>query len=147
MHGHERLRLSPRLESVRAGRHFVQRTLTGWDLDELVDVATLLTSEAVTNAVVHAETPVLLDVYTRDDLVIEVSDHDTTAVLPPVAAAGLESLLEEPDLDAENGRGLMLIATLADRWGIVPRAEGKTVWFALDLGAAGNGSAGPQPAG
>jgi anti-sigma regulatory factor (Ser/Thr protein kinase) len=140
VHGHDRLRLSPHVESVRAGRHFVQQTLARWHLEDLVDVATLLTSEAVTNAVIHAATPVLLDVYTREQLVIEVSDHDTTAVLPPVAAAGLESLLEEPDLDAENGRGLMLIATLADRWGIVPSPEGKTVWFALDLTPGSDGT-------
>jgi anti-sigma regulatory factor (Ser/Thr protein kinase) len=140
VHGHDRLTLSPHVESVRVGRHFVQRTLARWHLEDLVDVATLLTSEAVTNAVVHAATQVLLDVYSRDQLVIEVSDHDTTAVLPPVAAAGLESLMEEPDLDAENGRGLMLIATLADRWGIVPTPEGKTVWFALDLGSRTNGT-------
>jgi Histidine kinase-like ATPase domain len=79
-------------------------------------------------------------VYTRDELVIEVTDEDTTAVLSPVAAAGLESLMEEPDLDAENGRGLMLIATLADRWGIVPTPVGKTVWFALDLDSGQGGA-------
>src|SRR5919112_2859697 len=94
--GNDRLRLSPHVESVRAGRHFVQRTLARWHLEDLVDVATLLTSEAVTNAVVHAATPVLLDVYTREQLVIEVSDHDTTAVLPPVAAGGIASLPGAP---------------------------------------------------
>jgi anti-sigma regulatory factor (Ser/Thr protein kinase) len=140
VHGHDRVTLPPDVASVRTGRHFVQQTLDRWHLERLADVATLLTSEAVTNAVVHAATAVQLDVYTRDELVIEVTDEDTTAVLSPVAAAGLESLMEEPDLDAENGRGLMLIATLADRWGIVPTSVGKTVWFALDLDSGQGGA-------
>jgi hypothetical protein len=54
-------------------------------------------------------------------------------VLDPITAFGLQTLLAEPDLDADSGWGLMIIATLADRWGIDPAPPGKTVWFTLSL--------------
>lgn len=130
---HEHLVLSPAPESVGTGRHLVQRLLPQWGLEDLVDVAALLVSEALSNAVIHAGTTVTLDVYTDERLVIEVRDTDPTAVLTPVAAAGLAALMREPDLTAESGRGLLLIANLADRWGIEQEVAGKTVWFSLDL--------------
>src|SRR3954454_21752053 len=80
VHGHDRLRLAPHVESVRAGRHFVQQTRGRSNLEELVDVAMLLPSEAVTNAAIHAATPVLLDMYASEQLVLELRDHDATAV-------------------------------------------------------------------
>lgn len=130
---HEHLALDPEPASVRSGRHFLQRHLERWDLGELVDTAALLASEALTNAVVHAQTPLVLEVYTDGALTIEVIDQDSTTVLTPVATLGLESLLDEPDIEATNGRGLALIAALADDWGIREELGGKTVWFTFPL--------------
>jgi anti-sigma regulatory factor (Ser/Thr protein kinase) len=127
--------LPPALDSVGTGRRFVQRLLTQWHLDHLVDVAVLLASEALTNAVVHAATAVRLEVRRGRKLEVRVTDFSPDPVLSPVAALGLQSLLDEPDLEAEGGRGLMMIATLAESWGVAPAAAGKTVWFAWTLPA------------
>lgn len=125
------LTLTPTALSVRRGRHLVMDTLPGCGFDELIDVAALLVSEALTNAVVHANTEVELTICCSHRLLICVRDHDATTVLTPVAAAGLQSLLTTPDLDAESGRGLALIATLSDEWGIWRSGDGKLLWFTL----------------
>lgn len=130
---HEHLTLAAEASSVRRGRHFLQRHLSRWDLDDLIDTAALLASEALTNAVLHARTPLVLEIYTDGSLMVEVIDQDMTPVLTPVAALGLESLLEDPDVEAVNGRGLALIAALAETWGIREENDGKTVWFSFPL--------------
>ena len=135
---HQHLALSCEPASVRIGRRFLHDVLDDCVPTEVAETAVLLGSEALTNAVVHARTPLVLECYSDEDLgelVVEVSDLDESAVLSPVAAAGLRSLMVTPDLDAEGGRGLMLIATLADRWGISRTSSGKVVWFAFRLDA------------
>ena len=137
----ERRELPPAPGSVRAGRHFVGEVLTRWGLDSQFDTATLLASEVAANAVVHAVTPFIVDVSVNVDhheLVVAVTDFDARPMLSPIESLGLSSLLVEPDLEAESGRGLMMVATLADRWGIEPAATGKTVWFSLLLNSAGH---------
>jgi anti-sigma regulatory factor (Ser/Thr protein kinase) len=127
--------LPPALSSVGTGRRFVQRLLTQWHLDHLADVAVLLASEALTNAVVHAATAVRLEVRQDRELEVRVTDYSSAPVLSPVSALGLQSLMTDPDLEAESGRGLMLIASLAERWGVTPQDAGKTVWFSWTLSA------------
>ena len=130
----EELALSARPESVGLGRHFLRRTLKRWHLpDDTIESAILLLSEALTNAVLHASPPVSLVVRSDGDLRVEVHDGDPTPALTSVETAGLESLIRSPDLEAENGRGLAMIALLATRWGIDAERDGKTVWFALDV--------------
>ena len=120
---------------------------TRWHLEDQRGTATLLTSEVVANAVVHAATTltvqVTLDLDHRE-VVVAVTDLSPRPVLPPVAALGLRLLLLEPDLEAESGRGLMILATLADRWGIEPAEPGKTVWFSLSLAPVQAARAGPR---
>ena len=109
------------VESVGAARAFVADRLDTWKLGELSDAAVLLTSEIVTNAVLHARTPYRLTVeYTNPELVVEVADtcHD----LPrPI----------EPHAEAERGRGLWLVDQLSERWGTALLPEGKVLWFVL----------------
>ena len=126
----------PTAGSVRAGRDFVRQALSAWGLEGQLDTTILLASETVANAVVHAATPFIVDVFVTDDrreFVVAVTDFCDRPVLSPIAALGLRSLLDDPDLDAESGRGLVIVATLADRWGIDPCEQGKTVWFSLPL--------------
>jgi anti-sigma regulatory factor (Ser/Thr protein kinase) len=140
MEARERRVLAPAVASVPAGRHFVAEVLSRWHLDGQLDTATLLASEVMANAVVHAGTTCIVDVSVdpedRRELVVAVTDFGSKPVLSPIAAFGLRLLLEEPDLDAESGRGLMIVASLADRWGIDPAPQGNTVWFALSLSPA-----------
>ncbi|MGP4002396.1 SpoIIE family protein phosphatase [Streptomyces sp. 8N706] len=111
--------------------------------DRLVEDATLLASELVTNAVVHAGTDVELVcrlVETAgpegadpvpEALVVEVSDRHPAR---PVRG--------EPHPTGEYGRGLHLVSTLAEAWGVSYRRGFKTVWFRI----AATDSVAPDPA-
>lgn len=97
------------------------QTLRGWGLVDLVDAAVLLTSEVVTNAVLHARTAVTLTIEREDDAVrVGVSDRS------PVTPA-----MRNHSETATTGRGLHLIENLASSWSVEGDANGKTVWFRL----------------
>jgi anti-sigma regulatory factor (Ser/Thr protein kinase) len=104
-------------------RRYLASKATAWPA-ELLDVVTLLTSELVTNAVVHGCGPVELRVSDDGDRIkVEVSDGNPD----PLSRAG-----GPPDAN-QGGRGLLIVDSLADRWGYRPRRTppGKTVWFEL----------------
>lgn len=106
-------------------RRSVTRVLEAVD-PELVDVAVLLVSELVGNATVHGEDPVATAVsYGAGVLRVEVSD----------GGPAFAPQCEMPGSDAESGRGLALVESLASRWGLVERGDGrpgKTLWFEID---------------
>ena len=113
--------LTAQLAAPAQARSVVRRLLKLWDGGEPAEIAELLTSELVTNAVVHATTEILLRVEANPSLVrVEVSD----------AGAGLPAI-RTPDV---GGYGLRIVDRLASRWGVDPAgANGKVVWFELDL--------------
>ncbi|MGP4114204.1 SpoIIE family protein phosphatase [Streptomyces sp. 4N509B] len=127
--------------SVATARGFVRDTLQGWGLAELIEDAVVLTSELVTNAVVHAGTAAEVRCL-RDErgIRIEVIDRHPERQLPLAEVAR-----GQPDLSSEGGRGLMLCAALASRWGVDYTATEKCVWFRLDQQTlpVGTRSAGP----
>lgn len=132
----------PQGRSVAAARAFVRDTLQGWGFADIIDDAVVLTSELVTNAVVHAGTRAeVLCLRTEDGVRVEVADRYPERELP------LHLPGERPyaDPDRENGRGLMLCAALATRWGVEYTAAHKHVWFRLDMPdrPVGTRSAGP----
>ncbi|MCZ7416174.1 SpoIIE family protein phosphatase [Streptomyces sp. WMMC897] len=115
--------------SVAAARGFVRDTLQGWGLADIVDDAVVLTSELVTNAVVHAGTSAEVVCLREDDGVrIEVVDRYPEREVPIRDAT--QAL---PGPDREGGRGLLLCAALATRWGVDYTASDKRVWFRLAL--------------
>ncbi|WP_455680351.1 SpoIIE family protein phosphatase [Streptomyces halstedii] len=115
--------------SVATARAFVRDTLQGWGYTDVVDDAVVLTSELVTNAVVHAGTAAdVLCLRTEDGVRVEVSDHYPEREIP-LQSSGLD--FGSPD--REGGRGLLLCAALASRWGVEYTPEHKHVWFQLDL--------------
>lgn len=127
--------------SVATARGFVRDTLQGWGLAEIVDDAVVLTSELVTNAVVHAGTSAEVRCLRADDGVrIEVADRHPERELPVQDAS---HSFGNPD--REGGRGLLLCAALATRWGVDYSASDKRVWFRLSLPdrPVGTRSAGP----
>ncbi|MFD8142131.1 SpoIIE family protein phosphatase [Streptomyces sp. NPDC059708] len=133
---------TPQGRSVAAARAFVRDTLQGWGFADIVDDAVVLTSELVTNAVVHAGTQAeVLCLRAEGGVRVEVADRYPERELP------LRHPDERPyaDPDRESGRGLMLCAALATRWGVEYTTTHKHVWFRLDLPdrPVGTRSAGP----
>ena len=118
----ETLLLPPEARSSSMSRRFVEHALERWELDALADVAVLLTSELVTNAIVHAQTEVEVTI-TRDDpktITVAVSDSSRNA-----------PRLQRHADDAGTGRGLGILDALAASWDVVSGAAGKTVRFTL----------------
>lgn len=115
--------------SVATARGFVRDTLQGWGLADIVDDAVVLTSELVTNAVVHAGTAAeVLCLRDEDGVRVEVVDRYPERELPVQ-----ETNPQPAGPDREGGRGLLLCAALATRWGVDYTASDKRVWFRLDL--------------
>ncbi|GHC81321.1 SpoIIE family protein phosphatase [Streptomyces flavofungini] len=115
--------------SVATARSFVRDTLQGWGFSDIVDDAVVLTSELVTNAVVHAGTAAdVLCLRTEDAVRIEVSDHYPEREIP---LQNSPATMGSPD--REGGRGLQLCAALATRWGVDYTPTHKQVWFQLNL--------------
>lgn len=114
------MELPPELASVGRARGFCRDRLAAWGADGLVEVVTLLVSELVTNAVVHARTPCEVELCRREVLRVEVIDHDPR---PPVR--------QDHDPASASGRGLLLVAELSDASGVDRDGSGKRVWFEL----------------
>ena len=106
--------------SVVEARQLVEGVVRGCPQEVADDVA-LLTSELVSNAVLHARTAfeVLVD---RSNGHVRVTVVDECPDPPAV---------QRPDSDAIGGRGLVLVSRLAHRWGFEGRHDGKSVWFEL----------------
>lgn len=124
--GSSDLTLSAALSAPRVARHFLADTLGRWHVRScVVDLAALLTSELVTNAVRYGRGLVRLTVRSEPPSVrIEV--HDDNPDLP--------TLGPDDDDAAEGGRGLRLVDALATRWGTETHpTAGKDVWFELDV--------------
>lgn len=114
-------------EEVAALRRLLRLHLGLWGLREIVDEAQLCVSELVANVITHVGpgTPATLAVSMNGArLRIEVHDPDTRA-LPTLMVA---------DADAECGRGMTLVAAVADRWGVHLQGNRKVTWCELDTG-------------
>jgi anti-sigma regulatory factor (Ser/Thr protein kinase) len=123
--------LGPRAESVKAARDFARSALSGWGMPELTDVAELVVSELVTNALRHgmasaaavrADQPVRLKLLAQSPLAMcMVSDPGSE--IPVRRDSGLA---------AECGRGLQVVEACSVRWGWHLLDEGgKIVWALL----------------
>ena len=125
-----RAHFQPELASPAAARAFVRSELEQQAVPEPpLETAILLTSELVSNALLHARTEVdLLLVMAASAVRVEVHDGNTRQPHPPAAPA---------PLDATSGRGLLMVDALAGRWGIDGTGNGKTVWFELPVALPG----------
>src|ERR1700759_4733354 len=104
-------------EAAARARRLVAETLAGSALGVLVDDAQLVATELVTNALLHGTPPVQLTVeMTGSVLRIEVADGSSTT---PLRGRGGDS--------AMTGRGMLLIESLAARWGVDRTETGKLV--------------------
>jgi serine phosphatase RsbU (regulator of sigma subunit)/anti-sigma regulatory factor (Ser/Thr protein kinase) len=115
--------------AAHEARELVREQMTTWELPEdLIFSAELLVSELVTNAVRYGDGPVELRLLRDHTLVCEV--EDTAPAMPRKRRANAED---------EGGRGLQVVAEVAERWGSRRTADGKVVWAELMLpGAPGD---------
>ncbi len=122
-----RLELGAGPASVAQARSFVSDMVRLWGCDDPMQVAALLTSEVVTNAVRHAADTVCVAVELEPDSVLMVQTRDDTPGEPVVRTAST---------DADSGRGMFLVDRLARRWGVLPVDDtGKVVWFEVPVAA------------
>jgi anti-sigma regulatory factor (Ser/Thr protein kinase) len=123
------LRLGPHSTSAAAGRRFVVDACRRWHLapeDEFT--AESVTSELVTNAILHARSDLELQV-SHEDHLLRLAVRDSSPRLPVFPT----STPEAPDTELEHGRGLHLVRLLGAHLGVDPLPGGKTVWATLPL--------------
>ncbi len=109
--------------ALRSARHFVADTLTGWGHEKFVDDVSLVVGELTTNAVVHARSEYIVAVSSQGDTV-RVSVRDASPTLPA---------LQDPPIHSFSGRGVLLVAAIARRWGAEQITGGKVVWAELGV--------------
>jgi anti-sigma regulatory factor (Ser/Thr protein kinase) len=108
--------------AARAVRRAVRETLEAWGEHEIISDAELVVSELASNVLLHADSPFRVTM-ARVDAGIRVSVHDADPLSDPKRRA----LTPE----ATSGRGVAMIALLANRWGTEHGADGKIIWAEL----------------
>ncbi|MEU4096863.1 SpoIIE family protein phosphatase [Streptomyces sp. NPDC026673] len=118
---------------VASARSRAARQLAAWGLEDLTFTTELVVSELVTNAIRYGSDPVRLRLIRDRTLICEVFDGSSTS-----------PHLRHARTTDEGGRGLFLIAQVAERWGARYAKCGKTVWSEQPLKAAAAGHRGPD---
>ncbi len=109
--------LAPEPASVGRARRWLSKKLEEWGLEDLDYDMSVVLSELVTNAILHARTPVMLRLVRGETVRIEVTD--SSPLLPSLRSHGVRNT---------TGRGLHLVAALSNSWGSEVTAAGKVVW-------------------
>lgn len=115
------------LRAVPEVRRALRELLRQWGRPGRSEIAELLTSELVTNALIHTDTDAVLTA-TVGPGGLRVEVRDFVARRPRLRVPNAD--------DGTHGRGLVLVQSLADAWGVRAHGVGKAVWFELDAGTA-----------
>ncbi|MGR6974598.1 SpoIIE family protein phosphatase [Streptomyces cynarae] len=111
-------------EAVRHARRFTRRTLRSWGVPEETDTVLLVVSELVTNALVHTDGQVRLDLtLSNHRLRVAVADSSPRTPVKPTSIGW----------EATGGRGIVLVEAMSDTWGTLPVSGGKQVWADIVL--------------
>lgn len=111
-------------DAASHARRFTARTLRAWGLGEAADTVLLVVSELVTNALVHTEGQVRLDItLTGDRLRIAVGDGSPRTPVKP-------AIINWHDT---GGRGILLVEAMSAAWGTMPLSGGKQVWCEIPV--------------
>ncbi|MFG2210164.1 SpoIIE family protein phosphatase [Streptomyces sp. NPDC048638] len=103
--------------AVAPVRAAVTRQLAQWNLDDIAFTTELILSELITNAIRYGTPPVTVRLLRDRVLTCEVSDTSSTS-----------PHLRYAETTDEGGRGLYLVAHLAQRWGTRYTPQGKIIW-------------------
>ncbi|MEH1168542.1 ATP-binding protein [Micromonospora sp. CPCC 205539] len=114
--------LEPTVGAARQAREMVATGCQRWDLPTLVEPASIAITEMVNNVVAHAGTSMTIRLAPQDNVLhLAVRDHST----------GQPAFVGLAPTTRTGGRGLLLIDTVARRWGSSPVPDGKVVWCVL----------------
>jgi anti-sigma regulatory factor (Ser/Thr protein kinase) len=121
-----RISLAATPAAAAQARGQVREAICAWGVPVDPPVAMLLTSELVTNAIMHgpSQTVTLVIACSGPQLRVDVLDSSRSAPMP----------VDAP-VDAEAGRGLMLVTSLSTEWGFYRTPSGKAVYFTLAFSA------------
>nr|WP_249417088.1 ATP-binding protein [Streptomyces sp. TS71-3] len=109
------------LQAVPETRHALRLLLEHWGEPGRAETAELLATELITNALVHTNDEAVLTA-TVEVHILRVEVRDCVDRVPKPRVSGEEGT---------GGRGLLLVQSLADAWGVCPNGTGKVVWFEL----------------
>ena len=130
----------PNPETAAAAREFVHDTLLTWGVPDPFDDVILLVSELVTNAVIHAESPLEVTVRRAEGSTeVMVTDSAPERAVPqagPLAVDTSPSTSEE----RSGGLGLALASAIASSWGVSYGRNDKAVWFRIEDNPGGQSS-------
>lgn len=114
--------LPPTATSVPLARRLVRDVLRVWDAPQDREDAELLVTELVANVVDHVG---------GDAMTLELTLGGAWLRIAVVDGSGVRPVIRELSHERERGRGMRLVAAIADRWGVEDHHGGKRVWFEL----------------
>ena len=117
------LDLRPVAASIPTARRLVRQLLQAWGARQDPDDAALLLTELVANVVDHVGGSACLT--------IEATFSDDWLRIAVVDCSSARPLLQPLDTGRPRGRGILMVQTMADRWGCEDHRDGKRVWFEL----------------
>ncbi|MDX2695874.1 SpoIIE family protein phosphatase [Streptomyces ipomoeae] len=112
-------------QAVGHARRYTRRVLRAWGVEAEADAVLLVVSELVTNALVHTDGKVRLDLtLLADRLRVAVADASPRTPRKPPSIGW----------EATGGRGILLVEAMSSAWGTVPVSGGKQVWAEVPIG-------------
>jgi hypothetical protein len=117
------LALEPQVGAARRTRELITEACARWERPEQVGPACIVATELVNNVVVHARTPMVV-LLARNDTGMSVAVRDHSTVVPKYTGGPVPPT-------SYGGRGMLLIDSVAGRWGNLMLADGKVVWALL----------------
>lgn len=122
----QRLTLPPTIDAPAYARRLIDGVCEHWKLGPTVGIARVVVTELVSNAVIHAATPVTV-VVRLTDTHLYLSVLDGSPDLPVRAPCDVSATPQA------TGNGLYLVDVLCAAWGTIPLMNGKRVWAAIRL--------------
>jgi hypothetical protein len=116
--------LEPQVGAARMARDLIAEACARWDRLDLVGPACIVATEMVNNVVAHARTPMTVLLAAHDDG-MSVAVRDDSPVVPRYDGGPVSPT-------AYGGRGMLLIDSMASRWGSLVLLDGKVVWALLE---------------